>query len=412
MDTHGASAPAAPELSVEVRGASKRYLLFGRRRDRAMALLGRTAGLARVVALEDVGLEVAPGEAVGVIGENGSGKSTLLRLVAGISTPDAGTVRVAQPVAPILELGLGFHPEFTGRQNAVLYGTLLGLDERTVTERLDEMLEFAELGDFVDQPLRTYSSGMTARLAFAVATNVDPAVLVVDEALAVGDGAFQKKCVDRMLRFKDEGRTVLFCSHAMYLVTGFCDRAVWLHRGRVRAQGPAQDVVARYETHLMEREKRRLEPSEGHEGAGERPDGGARRARLAGLRVLGLDGAATDTLAPGAGFQVELEVESLDAAARFHVAVAVDTQDGRCAFAAATHKDGAEPLAGATRHTVRLVVPSFPVASGRFSVSGFLFDESGLHAYDQVVLPAAVSVSGERWTPSLLRLDHAWTRTP
>ncbi|HVN76252.1 MAG TPA: ABC transporter ATP-binding protein [Thermoanaerobaculaceae bacterium] len=408
MESHDASEPAPASRSVEVRGVAKRYLLFGRRRDRALALLGRTRRLARITALDGIDLDATRGEAVGIIGENGSGKSTLLRLVAGISAPDAGTIRVSQPVAPILELGLGFHQDFTGRQNAVLYGTLLGLDEGAVTERLDDMLAFADLGEFVDQPLRTYSSGMAARLAFAVATNVDPAVLVVDEALAVGDGAFQKKCVDRMVRFKEEGRTVLFCSHAMYLVTSFCERAVWLHQGRVRLQGPAHEVVQEYETYLMQREKRRVHDGAAADDGGTALAPGGRRARLSTLRVLGPDGRPADAFAPGSGFQVELGVECVDAADAFHLAVAVDTQDGRCAFAAATHWDGLAPFTGATRHTVRLLIPAFPVTSGGFSVSGFLFDESGLHGYDQVVAPAAVRVTGARWTPSLLRLDHEW----
>ena len=227
-----------PGPTVEVHGLVKRYLLFGRRRDRALALFGRTRNLTFVTALEGVDLEVNAGEAVGIIGENGSGKSTLLRLVAGISTPTAGTIRAAQPLAPILELGLGFHSDFTGRENALLYGTLLGIEESAMKERLGDVLAFADLGEFIDQPLRTYSSGMAARLAFAVATHVDPRVLVVDEALAVGDGAFQKKCLDRMVRFKQAGCTVLFCSHAMYLVTSFCDRAVWLHNGRVQHVWP------------------------------------------------------------------------------------------------------------------------------------------------------------------------------
>jgi ABC-type polysaccharide/polyol phosphate transport system ATPase subunit len=373
-----------------------------------MALLGRTRRLTYLTALQDIDLEVSHGEAVGIIGENGSGKSTLLRLVAGISAPDAGTIRVAQPVAPILELGLGFHPDFTGRQNAFLYGTLLGVSEEVMVERLDDVVAFAELGEFVDQPLRTYSSGMAARLAFAVAANVDPQVLVVDEALAVGDGGFQKKCIDRMVRFKEDGRTVLFCSHAMYLVTSFCERAVWLHQGRVRMQGRSPDVVREYEAYLMQREKRRLTDETASETSSALGAPGGRRARLSQLRVLDLDGAPAETVEPGDGFQVELGVECLNAAASFHVAVAVDTQDGRCVFAAATHRDGLPPLTGGTQHTVRLLVPGFPVASGGFSVSGFLFDENGLHSYDQVVVPAALRVAGERWTPSLLDLDHEW----
>jgi ABC-type polysaccharide/polyol phosphate transport system ATPase subunit len=174
-------------------------------------------------------------------------------VVAGITRPDAGSVEVAAPISAILELGLGFHPEFSGRENALLYGAVIGVPERVMRERLADVLAFAELGEFIDQPLRTYSSGMTARLAFAVATHVDPNVLLVDEALAVGDIAFQKKCVDRMARFLADRRTVLFCSHAMYLVTSFCQRAVWLRDGQVAAAGDVHAVVSAYEEYLVTR---------------------------------------------------------------------------------------------------------------------------------------------------------------
>ncbi len=397
-----------PSLTVDLRGVSKRYLLFGRRRDRALALLGRTQKLDSVTALQGVDLGVRPGEAVGIIGENGSGKSTLLRLVAGISRPDEGSVHVVSPVAAILELGLGFHPEFTGRENALLYGSLLGIDAEAMTARLDDVLAFAELGAFVDQPLRTYSSGMTARLAFAVATNVDPRVLVVDEALAVGDGAFQKKCIDRMVRFRDEGRTVLFCSHAMYLVTGFCSRVVWLHQGRVRNDGRAREVVEEYEAYLMQREKRRLSEGGRADGFGA-PAAAAGRGRLRRVSVLDAGGGPARVLAPGDGVVIEVEVESLDPATQFHLGVAVDSQEGRCLFCAGTHWDGVEPFSGTTAYTVRLNIPALPVAGGTFLVSAFLFDSNGLHTYDQVVAPGTLRVAGPRWTPSLLQLDHAWT---
>ena len=403
MESRGVQPAASAERSIEVHGLAKRYLLFGRRRDRALALFGRTSGLRAVTALEGIDLEVSPGEAVGIVGENGSGKSTLLRLIAGISAPDAGTLRVAQPVAPILELGLGFHPEFTGRENALLYGSLLGISEEAMAARLDDVLAFAELGEFVERPLRTYSSGMAARLAFAVATNVDPAVLVVDEALAVGDGAFQKKCVDRMVRFKDERRTVLFCSHSMYLVTSFCERALWLRHGRIERQGPAGEVVEAYETYLMQREKRRLATA--GDGAG-RPAAG--RGRVAAVRILDAGGAPVATVAPGDGFQVVVEIESADPATRFHLGVAVDARDGRCIFAATTLRDGAPVLSGATSYTAALRISRFPVAGGGYVVSAFLFDETGLHTFDQVVVPQAFTVPSERWTPSLLDLDHEW----
>jgi lipopolysaccharide transport system ATP-binding protein len=397
-----------PGAAVEIRGLVKRYLLFGRRRDRALALFGRTRHLTFVTALEGIDLEVQPGEAVGIIGENGSGKSTLLRLVAGISAPTAGTVRAAQPLAPILELGLGFHSDFTGRENALLYGTLLGIEESAMKERLGDVLAFADLGEFIDQPLRTYSSGMAARLAFAVATHVDPRVLVVDEALAVGDGAFQKKCLDRMVRFKQSGCTILFCSHALYLVTGFCDRAVWLHNGRIQQCGPAQDVVEAYESYLMQREKRQVSAETEAEALRALPGVGGKRGRLRDVRVLDAAGAPTESVEPGMGLTVGLTVESIDPATRYHVGVAIDSQDGRCLFAAATHWDGAEPLWDKTSHTVLLRIPALPVAAGSFSVSAFLFDDNGLHIYDQVVVPAALKVTSQRWTPSLLHLPHEW----
>ncbi|HUK14657.1 MAG TPA: ABC transporter ATP-binding protein [Thermoanaerobaculaceae bacterium] len=398
-------APREAQTALEVSGVSKRYPLFGRRRDRMLALLGRTGRLAYKAALDDVSFAVKRGEALGVVGENGSGKSTLLRLVAGISSPDGGAIRADWPIAAILELGLGFHPEFTGRENAVFYGTLLGLPEEAVRERLPEVLAFAELGDYIDQPLRTYSSGMTSRLAFAVATHVEPRLLVVDEALAVGDGAFQKKCIDRMVRFKAEQRTVVFCSHAMYMVTAFCERALWLHQGRIRMLGPVQDVVEQYEMYLVHRGKR---AAGAPDGAGAPPPSG-RLGRVSGLRVLDAAGRPATEFAPGSGLEVEIAVESDDPATRLHVGVAIDLADGRCLFGATTHADGRPPLAGSTSYLARLRLPELPVSSGTFHVSAFLFDDHGILTVDQVLMPAAIRVRGERWTPSILHVPHAWS---
>ena len=216
-----------------------------------------------IQALDRVNLEVVPGTAVGIIGENGAGKSTLMKIIAGTTSPTAGTVEVNGTVAAILELGAAFHPEFSGRDNAVLYGALMGLDREEMESRLDDIFAFAELGEFIHHPVKSYSTGMAMRLAFAVATHVDPDVLVVDEALAVGDGYFQKKCVDKIREIKDRGTTIVFCSHAMYYVTMFCDRALWIAGGRVERDGPAQEVVEAYEAHLQMRDMRRVGSSPG-----------------------------------------------------------------------------------------------------------------------------------------------------
>lgn len=387
------------DAAITVRGLVKSYPLFRRRRDRALAFLGATARLPTKVALSGIDFTVASGEAVGLVGENGSGKSSLLRVLAGISQPDAGEVHVDTPVAGILELGLGFHPEFTGRENALLYGALLGLDDAERRARLPAILAFAELGEFADQALRTYSSGMSARLAFAVASEVEPRVLLVDEALAVGDGAFQKKCIDRMVRFRDSGRTIIFCSHAMYMVTGFCRRAIWLHAGRIERDGPAVEVVQAYEDYLMSRDKRRL--------AGGEPRGSA--ARILSVRVVDAGGAEAVRIAPRAACAVEIAFEVADPAASCHLGVAVDAPDGRCVFGAMTAWDGVAPTQGSGRRTARLELPSLPLAPGRFTVTAFLLDETGLLPLDTVLAGQRLEVTGRSWTPSLVDAAHTWS---
>ncbi len=197
-------------------------------------------------ALDDVSLTVAPGATCGIIGRNGSGKSTLLKLVAGITRPTGGQVRVAGRVSALIELGAGFHPEISGRENVFINGVMLGLSRREIGRRFDEIVEFAELEDFIDAPVKTYSSGMYMRLGFAVAVHVDPEVLLVDEVLAVGDEGFSLKCLDKFAEFKRRGKTILLVTHALPMVERFCDEAVWLDGGRKRLTGDPRRVVQMY----------------------------------------------------------------------------------------------------------------------------------------------------------------------
>jgi lipopolysaccharide transport system ATP-binding protein len=197
-------------------------------------------------ALRDIDLTIGKGETLGVVGRNGSGKSTLLQIICGTLEPSAGSVQVNGRIAALLELGAGFNPEFTGRENVLLYGTVLGLTRQQVEQRFDEIAAFADIGEFMDQPVKCYSSGMYVRLAFAVAINVTPDILVVDEALSVGDEAFQRKCFARINRIRDEGATVLFVSHSAGIVTQLCDRAVLLDRGELLSDGSPKFVVSRY----------------------------------------------------------------------------------------------------------------------------------------------------------------------
>jgi lipopolysaccharide transport system ATP-binding protein len=247
--------------SINVRAASKCFHIYERPIDRLLqGVYGRSRTLYREFwALRDVDLEVWPGETVGIVGKNGSGKSTLLQIIAGTMTPTQGDVEVHGRVAALLELGSGFSPDFTGRENVKLNASLLGLRAAEIEERMPRIEAFAELEDFIDQPVRTYSSGMYMRLAFAVAINTDPDVLIIDEALAVGDEAFQRKCFATIERMKKGGATILFVSHSASSVNQLCDRAVLLDGGRRLLTSTPRSVVSRYQRLLYAPAHRRDE---------------------------------------------------------------------------------------------------------------------------------------------------------
>jgi ABC-type polysaccharide/polyol phosphate transport system ATPase subunit len=260
----GARGEARP--AIEVIRASKIYRRFSHRKQFATlksALLTRS--LIRnlrpdetFTALNDVSLTVPRGRTLGVIGRNGSGKSTLLKLVAGITKPSTGTVKVSGRISALIELGAGFHPEISGRENVFINGIMLGLTKREVTQRFDEIVEFAEMKDFIDAPVKTYSSGMYMRLGFAVAIHVDPDVLLVDEVLAVGDEGFTHKCLDKFAEFKRRGKTILLVTHSLGLVERFCDEALWLDAGRIKGSGDPKRIVGAYITDVEHREEKEL----------------------------------------------------------------------------------------------------------------------------------------------------------
>src|SRR5919109_171910 len=226
---------------IEFNNVSKRFMIHRERRDSVQArfagLLRQRAAGEEFWALRDVSFGVARGESLGLVGHNGAGKSTALKLMTRILEPTSGTVRMCGRVAALLELGSGFHPDLSGRENVFLNGSLMGFSRRDMLARLDEIVDFSEIGDFIDMEVKHYSSGMYTRLAFAVATTVDPDILLTDEVLAVGDEAFQRKCMERIYHFRQMGKTIVFVSHALDTVSQLCDRAVWLDHGEARAIG-------------------------------------------------------------------------------------------------------------------------------------------------------------------------------
>jgi ABC-type polysaccharide/polyol phosphate transport system ATPase subunit len=237
-------------LAISVENVTQRFRIIHERPDSVRELFAKFFKSRTThhdfEAVKDVSLQVNRGEMVGIVGRNGSGKSTLLKIIAGVYTPTSGKVTVNGSLAPLIELGAGMHPEMTGRENILLNGLLMGYSRQEMQRREQQIIDFADIGDFIDVPVKQYSSGMYMRLAFSVATEIDPEVLVVDEILAVGDFAFQKKCFDRLRGFRESGKTILLVTHSMAPVLENCSRAILIENGRVMADGSPKEVVQLY----------------------------------------------------------------------------------------------------------------------------------------------------------------------
>jgi len=372
------------------------------------ALRRRRTHSTELWAVRDIDLEVAPGEAIGIIGQNGSGKSTLLKLLAGIIPPHRGTVEIAGTVASMLELGAGFHPDFTGRENVYMNASIHGLSEGDVDDRLDDIVSFAEIDEFIDMPVRTYSSGMSMRLAFSISSYVQPQVLLLDEVLAVGDEAFQRKCFGRIFEFRRNGGTLVFVSHDPGAVERVCDRAVLLVDGRVVDDGSTADVLATYHRRLAGDGK-------AADVARDDPEDdpriwGNREVTIRSARLIGNDG-PTDRFVSGEPFTIEMEVEARHPVRTPIFGISVNSVDGPLLYGTNTRLDALDIPGIESGAVVRFTVPSLPLHDGRFTVQLAVvsFDESVVYHWldrwlEFSVFPAVtgigpVDMSG-RWTVS------------
>jgi lipopolysaccharide transport system ATP-binding protein len=388
------------DVTVQAEGLTKTYRSYATPWDRLIEGVTRRRRHREFHALADVSFTLPRGEGLALIGENGAGKSTLLKILAGITAPTAGGFRVSGKIASILELGSGFHPEFTGRQNIVLNAAMLGLSQEELRRKMPDIVAFSELGEFIDQPVKTYSTGMAMRLGFSIATQVEPDVLIVDEALSVGDGYFQKKCMDRLRVFVDAGGTLLFCSHAMYYVSAFCQRALWLRQGKMEALGPVSEVVREYENFLVAKSAHAAEAAPGTPAA----PGSVLPARIASARLRAPELLYTQ----GDPWELEVEWETENPRLAFHLGVGINRADGIEVCSFATHLDGLAAMTGERVYTARLAIPSLPLVKGEFTLYIFLLDEEGLHIYDQRMMPGAFNVRSPAYTFGLVRVEHAW----
>jgi ABC-type polysaccharide/polyol phosphate transport system ATPase subunit len=414
-------------FAIRAQEVSKRYrrLAPGRRlRTLKSAFVGRSlaAGAAAeelIPALEGVSFEVARGEAFGIVGGNGSGKSTLLKLVAGILKPDAGRLETDGRVAALIELGAGFHPEISGRENIFINGSVLGLTRREIEARYQRIVEFAGLEDFIEEPVKNYSSGMYVRLGFAVAIHTDPDVLLVDEVLAVGDEAFAHRCLRRIEELLASGRTVVFVSHALALVEDLCSRVLWLDRGRVRLLGEPRRVVDAYRASVAElegREHRQEKEDRERAAPGEAPAPaiseeplrwGSRAAEIVSLRLLDSGGAERYHFASGEAVTLEIGARADRRLRDFVFGVALQTPRGVEVWGTNTELAGLRPVRFEGEARVRLVCPALRLAPGEYLIDVAVHARDGA-PYDYRRKLASFTVTSESRGVGVYFPEHRW----
>jgi len=418
------------EIAIRAEGLAKSYrrLAPGRRlQTLKSAFVGRSlaAGARRdelIPALDGVSFEVGRGEAFGLVGGNGSGKSTLLKLIAGILRPDAGRLETDGRVAALIELGAGFHPEISGRENIFINGSVLGLAKREIESRYEEIVEFAGLEDFIEEPVKNYSSGMYVRLGFAVAIHTDPEILLVDEVLAVGDEAFAHKCLRRIEELLAAGRTVVFVSHALALVEDLCSRVLWLDRGAVRGVGEPRRVVDAYREAVAVEEGRahREEKQERERGApgtdaeSEEPAEpkevlrwGSRAAEILEVRLLDGSGAERYHFRAGEPVTFEILARAHEPQVDFVFGVALSTPRGIEVWGTNTDLGGFRAERFESEARVRLVCPELRLAPGEYLIDVAVHARDGA-PYDYRRRLASFSVTATERGVGVYFPQHRW----
>ena len=362
-------------VAVVAEDVSKRFRLYHERNQSLKAALmrKRRAVVEEFWALKDVSLEVPEGTTFGIIGENGSGKSTLMKCMAKILRPDSGRVAVTGKVSALLELGAGFHPELSGRENVYLNGSILGISQKEITRRFDGIVEFAGLGQFIDQPVKNYSSGMYVRLGFSVAINVDPDVLLVDEVLAVGDEAFQRKCGEKFAELRKAGKTIVLVSHGMVVVHNLCDKVAWLDHGQVKMLDSARRVVDEY-TGTVQVDRKADGETGSRWGSGE--------GRIEAVELLDATGAPATLTRTGDVVTVRLHYELDEPIDSPVFGVAIQTLDGTHVSGPDSRDAPSVPDRLAGRGHIDLRIDRLLLVPGTYDLSAALYDHTVQHPYD------------------------------
>lgn len=400
--------------AIRITDVVKSYKLYEKPIDRlkeAMSIRNKKYH-AEFKALNGVSFNVAKGDAIGILGKNGSGKSTLLKIITGVLSPSSGRIEVNGKISAILELGAGFNPEYSGRENVYLNGLMMGYSREEIDAKIDDIIAFADIGDFIDQPVKIYSSGMFARLAFAVSINVEPDILIVDEALAVGDVRFQTKCIDKMKDLKNNGTTILFVSHATEQVKRFCNKAVWLREGGVAAIGESSEIADIYEDFMKYNTESTVNQQNDEVKAVTQssppddfvlPINSDVLASVTNVEVNKFDFRTFDDIEVDIEYEV-YEEEICD----LLLGVAIYTPDREYIFGPNTYLEKVDIPNRMGRHKVRYIISKQPLLKGTFDIDVGLFNNEGIVCLDYKERVQRFNIANKYISEGLVYLEHRW----
>ncbi|OEF94376.1 ABC transporter ATP-binding protein [Vibrio splendidus] len=416
-------------IAVSVKNLTKSYHIYEKPRDRLMQMLmrGKRKYYREFSALSDISFDVIKGDSVGVLGHNGAGKSTLLQLLTGTLTASSGSMVTKGRIAALLELGAGFNPEFTGKENVYMNATILGLSKEEIDSKYDAIIAFADIGDFIGRPVKTYSSGMYVRLAFAVAVHTDPELLIIDEALAVGDIRFQMKCLKHMEQMKEKGTTVLFVSHSPEQVKRFCNKAIWLDKGKLRANGTSSRVCDLYREYMSVGEAaNKIVDNEGTAGANVNSLSGSTVEKVQSEKTNQSVTTASDVqpvlpvkiistsldksvYEPREPLNLTIEYEVYDNKVEgLLVGAAIYSATKEYIFGPNTHLEGIDIPNTKGKHTICYQIPKLPLLPGSFIFDVGVFTEKGLVAIDYHPAITTFTVESNYISEGLMYIEHKW----
>jgi len=411
-------------IAIQVNKLQKTYHVYPTPASRLKQMI---AGASRqyyekFVALEEISFELKRGEVVGVVGRNGAGKSTLLQLLCSTLTATSGELIINGKIAALLELGAGFNPDFTGRENVYLSGAVMGIKREVIDLLLEEIIDFSGIRDFIDQPVKTYSSGMYVRLAFSVATSVKPDILIIDEALSVGDGDFSRRSFDRIMKMRDAGTTILFCSHSLYQLETLCSRSLWLEKGKLIADGPSEKVVTQYQSFLdklsLDYPIAAVQATDTDTGSDSdtdpvQPSSASTRLLSTKVSVDGTEGKILTVRSTISTLRIDIEYISQFTDKAPGIAVVIEAASGLLVGSSGTWNEDIYPLVDKHgKGLVSIEYPQLPLLKGIYTVGVLLFCERGLMIHDEANPIATLEVHQDDAERGMVALPHRWNLSP